>query len=219
MNILISLVVFSLGLAFGSFINMAVWRINKNESFLGRSYCDNTKEALSFLDLIPFFSYIVYKGKCRSCGKKLPLVYPIVELLTGFIFVLTLWKINSLGLTGIEFAFNLIIAEIFVIFFIFFAVYDYLYWEVDLLAVLLAIGMAVVSHIFSIFFPIAILPGIVEGIVGGVVGALMIWLLVVITKKSGMGEDDIFLFGLTVVLLLVMASWSAPTLLLTLAPR
>lgn len=74
---------FIFGTCLGSFINMAVYRINKDQNFGGRSYCDYCKKPLSGLALIPFFSYFFLRGKSNCCNKKLSLESPIVELISG----------------------------------------------------------------------------------------------------------------------------------------
>jgi prepilin signal peptidase PulO-like enzyme (type II secretory pathway) len=79
--------VFLLGLAVGSFLNCIIYRLEKNESFLkGRSYCPNCHHVLAWQDLIPILSFLILKGKCRYCGKKISLQYPLVELATGILF-------------------------------------------------------------------------------------------------------------------------------------
>ncbi len=85
------LVLFLLGLAVGSFINMAVWRVEHKQSILKkqRSFCDFCRKPLKFYDNIPLLSFLVYRGKSRCCGQKLPRYYPVVEILIGIIFVIT----------------------------------------------------------------------------------------------------------------------------------
>jgi prepilin signal peptidase PulO-like enzyme (type II secretory pathway) len=84
-----NLFIFLLGLAVGSFLNCIIYRLEKNESFLkGRSYCPNCHHTLAWQDLIPIFSFLILRGKCRYCGKKISLQYPLVELSTGILFVL-----------------------------------------------------------------------------------------------------------------------------------
>ena len=79
--------VFILGLAVGSSLNCIIYRLEKNESFLkGRSYCPNCHHVLAWQDLIPILSFLILKGKCRYCGKKISLQYPLVELATGILF-------------------------------------------------------------------------------------------------------------------------------------
>lgn len=86
-----NLVCFLLGLAVGSFVNMAIWRVEHRQSILKkqRSFCDFCKKPLRFYDNIPLLSFLVYGGKSRCCGKKLPRYYPVVEVLMGIILVIT----------------------------------------------------------------------------------------------------------------------------------
>ena len=81
-----------LGLTLGSFINVCIHRLPKNESIIApRSYCQSCKTRIPIWDNIPVLSYLLLKGKCRQCTASISLLYPIVEvstallLLTGFI--------------------------------------------------------------------------------------------------------------------------------------
>jgi prepilin signal peptidase PulO-like enzyme (type II secretory pathway) len=83
------LLVFILGLIIGSFLNCVIYRIEKGESFFkGRSYCPNCRHVLGSLDLIPIFSFLFLKGRCRYCRKKISLQYPLIEMFTGLLFLL-----------------------------------------------------------------------------------------------------------------------------------
>jgi leader peptidase (prepilin peptidase) / N-methyltransferase len=83
------IIVFIFGLIVGSFLNCVVYRLDKEESFLkGRSYCPKCNHKLNWKDLIPVFSFIFLKGKCRYCKSKISPQYPIVEISTGLIFLL-----------------------------------------------------------------------------------------------------------------------------------
>ena len=87
-NFLIYLSIFVFGLIFGSFLNCVIYRLHSGESFLkGRSFCPNCQHILSWPDLIPVFSFLILKGKCRYCSQKISWQYPLVELATGFLFV------------------------------------------------------------------------------------------------------------------------------------
>lgn len=76
------------GLVIGSFLNVLIFRIDNLKSVLtGRSKCMHCKHVLSSADLIPLFSFLILRGKCRYCHKKLSIQYPIIELLTALVFV------------------------------------------------------------------------------------------------------------------------------------
>lgn len=80
---------FLLGLFIGSFLNCIIYRLKTEKSFLrGRSFCPHCKHILSWKDLIPVLSFILLKGKCRYCKKKISFQYPLVELSTGLFFSL-----------------------------------------------------------------------------------------------------------------------------------
>lgn len=85
----VSVILFILGSVFGSFINCVSGRIVEGRDWIkGKSICENCKHELSALDLIPIFSYIFLKGKCRYCGTKLSIRYMLTELFLGITFVL-----------------------------------------------------------------------------------------------------------------------------------
>ncbi len=88
-QILTYIIIFLTGLIVGSFLNCVIYRLEKKESFLsGRSYCPYCKHILCWQDLIPVFSFLLLKGKCRYCHQKISIQYPLVELATGILFVL-----------------------------------------------------------------------------------------------------------------------------------
>jgi len=79
--------IFMIGIAVGSFLNVLIDRLPQEETILGRSHCDHCKKDLKWNDLIPILSYVYLGAQCRYCGKKLSLFYPLVEVLTGAMFV------------------------------------------------------------------------------------------------------------------------------------
>jgi len=89
MNIIFYIIIFIIGITFGSFYTLAVYRIPKGQDITHtHSYCPNCNHKLGFLDLIPVFSYIFLGGKCRYCKKKIKPRYLIIELISGFAFLL-----------------------------------------------------------------------------------------------------------------------------------
>ena len=80
---------FLIGLIFGSFINVIRSRVPIHKSIIiPASQCDYCNKPIYWHDNIPVISWILLNGKCRFCNQKIPLSYPIVELLTGGFFVL-----------------------------------------------------------------------------------------------------------------------------------
>jgi len=83
------------GLAIGSFLNVVIYRLKKGESFVkGRSYCDKCKKKISWYDNIPLLSFLILKGRCRKCQRKIPIEYPLTELLIGIEFVWVYWLLS-----------------------------------------------------------------------------------------------------------------------------
>jgi len=98
MEILIYFFIPLFGLAVGSFLNCVIYRLERGESFLeGRSYCPHCRHILNWPDLIPVFSFLILKGKCRYCSQKISWQYPLVELATGIIFLLIFLTFSNLN--------------------------------------------------------------------------------------------------------------------------
>ncbi len=86
-----------IGLCVGSFLNVVIIRVPKGESIsLPASNCPTCKHPLKWYHNIPLFSWIFLRGKCAFCKEKISIQYPIIEILTTFIFVLTLSLSNSI---------------------------------------------------------------------------------------------------------------------------
>ncbi len=88
--------IFLIGLIAGSFANAIIYRLDTKESIiLGRSHCPQCSHTLSWKDLIPVFSFLVLRGKCRYCQKPISWQYPLVELAMGILFLsIFLWQFN-----------------------------------------------------------------------------------------------------------------------------
>ena len=95
MNVIIYIFTFLIGITFGSFFTLAVYRIPLGKDITHeRSFCPNCNHKLGFLDLIPIFSYIFLGGKCRYCKQKIRPRYLLLELLSGIVFVLFAFSIK-----------------------------------------------------------------------------------------------------------------------------
>lgn len=88
--IFLGAVIFLYGIIFGSFLNVCIYRIPKKESIVSTpSHCMNCGYRLKWYDLVPLFSFLFLKGRCRQCKTKLSWQYPVVEALNGVLWVLT----------------------------------------------------------------------------------------------------------------------------------
>lgn len=99
---------FILGTILGSFYNVVGYRLPKGESITKpkHSYCVSCGKKLSWYELIPILSYIIQKGKCRSCHEKISIFHPFIELVTGSLFAVSFYSFG--------FSYELIIALVLV---------------------------------------------------------------------------------------------------------
>ena len=113
MEILISVIVFIYGLVFGSFFNVVGYRLPNNLSIMNPrgSFCPKCHHELRWFELIPVLSFLIQKGRCRKCKDKISLFYPIIELSTGILFLLSYL---TFGLTT-EFVISLLISSYLII--------------------------------------------------------------------------------------------------------
>ena len=85
------LLAFIFGTAIGSFLNVLIWRLPREESIQGRSHCPHCNHQLNWLDLVPIVSIVLQRGRCRYCQKPVSLRYPLIEIVTGSLFALAMW--------------------------------------------------------------------------------------------------------------------------------
>jgi len=83
-----SFFIFLLGLIVGSFLNVCIYRIPRRLSIIFPfSYCPCCEKRLVWSDLIPLLSFILLRGRCRYCAMPIPWRYPVVEMLSGLVFL------------------------------------------------------------------------------------------------------------------------------------
>ncbi len=100
-----------LGLVMGSFITALVDRLHDGRDWVkGRSSCDSCKKTLAARDLVPVLSWLSSAGKCRQCKQKISWQYPIIELVTGALFVISYlaWPTDIVGFQQAKFTIWLI---------------------------------------------------------------------------------------------------------------
>lgn len=109
-DIIFITLLFLIGISWGSFLNVWIYRIPEKRSFAkGRSACMTCGHTLSHLDLVPLFSFLFLKGRCRYCKVKLSKQYPFVELLVGILFLITYF---SFGLDTYAWAMSLFLITV-----------------------------------------------------------------------------------------------------------
>lgn len=137
---------FIIGLIVGSFLNVCIYRIPRQQSIVyPASHCTECGYSLSWLELIPLFSYIGLRGRCRSCGSPISLRYPLIELLTAIVFLMLYIKY---GLTLVFMIYAFLMSILIVVFFI-----DLEYMIIPNKLVMLAAIAALIVALANAFIP------------------------------------------------------------------
>jgi len=93
MDLIIYVFIFILGTFIGSFLNVCIYRLPEGKSIVSPpSSCSACGHRLGFLDMIPILNYIYNRGKCRHCGAKYSIQYPLIELLNGLLYLFVFMK-------------------------------------------------------------------------------------------------------------------------------
>lgn len=172
------------GLLIGSFINCLAWRLFKEETIFGRSYCPKCLTKIKWYDNFPLISFILLKGKCRSCSKKISWQYPLVELATGLLFYAIFLTFNFDTFLLIK---NFIFVSILILVFIFdlrwyLVPVSILRWGGLILIILgfFSTSLTFGSYLFALLISILIT-------------SAFFGVQYLITKGRGLGEGDIWL--------------------------
>ena len=89
LTLILSIIIFLYGIVIGSFLNVLIYRLPKHENIATkRSHCMECGYQLKWYDLIPLFSYLFLRGRCRKCGARISIQYPIIEAVNGILYVL-----------------------------------------------------------------------------------------------------------------------------------
>lgn len=191
MNYLFCIFFLLLGMILGSFYNVVGWRLPKGESIIyPPSHCPNCNHQLKILDLIPVFSFIFQRGKCRYCKNKIAWYYPVFEFLCGIVFMLCYLVF---GITP-----ELLKALTFVSMLIIIMVSDFNYMIIPD-EVLLFFGCLLALEIGIIDGYKVLISSFINGLIAFVVMYLLKTLGDFMFKKESMGGGDIklmFIFGL-----------------------
>lgn len=184
---MILFIVFLVGLVFGSFFNVCIYRIPRQESIIvPPSRCNSCGHRLGVKDLFPVFSYIFLRGRCRYCGSQIGLKDTASELAVGILFVLAYikfgisWKLLS----------NLVLLSIL-----------YIAALIDLKHQIIPDGLVATGLVFAVVFILSDITVLwLDGLIGlGVGGGFFLaiaFLSELLLKKEGMGGGDIKLMAM-----------------------
>ncbi len=99
---LVGSAVFLFGLIMGSFLNVCIWRLPEEEEVVKeRSHCRNCHRVIAWYDNIPLLSFVWLKGRCRFCHSKISWTYPLVELMTGLLFLGVWFRFGTTAMAAI----------------------------------------------------------------------------------------------------------------------
>lgn len=199
---MIYLLIFLYGITLGSFYNVVGLRVPLNESIVRpRSHCSSCGRTLSVMELVPVLSYVLLRGKSKCCKASISPFYPIFELLTGLLFVVSPLL---LGWSS-----ELFVSWTLISLFIIITVSDLKYMIIPDKVLLF---FSIVFIIERFFFP---LHPWWSSLLGAAVGFTLL-LVIAIVSKGGMGGGDIKLFaviGLVLGAKLVLVSFFLSTFL------
>lgn len=196
LNIYLLVLTILLGLAVGSFLNVVIYRLPRNMSLASPpSHCTSCNYQLRWFDNIPLFSYIFLRGRCRKCGEKISIRYPLIELANMIlwfacltIFTDTIIKSNTNDY--IMFGVSCIACSILTC--VFFCDYDNMEIPDEFQVLLLILGLI---SMFSNY--VTVYERVIGFFVGGGFFALIYYIFLWIRKKEGLGWGDTKLMAVT----------------------
>ena len=179
--ILLYIIVFVYGIVIGSFVNVLICRLPEHENIATeRSHCMSCGHKLRWYDLVPLFSWLFLRGKCRYCGARISAQYPIVEAVNGFGYVLILFA-NGISLSSILYmlCFSILTAI---------AVIDWRTYEIP-------VGLNIAILALGVAGTIADYRNVWYHLIGMVSVSGFLLLLYIVTRGRGIGGGDIKLMG------------------------
>lgn len=193
-------IVFIFGTLIGSFLNVCIFRIPEETFFKNtRSVCRACGAPIPGYFNIPIISWLLLRGKAKCCGKPISVQYPIVELLTGLLFIVTYWKFPFVSVVGnrIDWDFPNMIR----------AFHTALFCSLLLICSVIDLRLMIIPDVISLPM-IALSPAIVylhpdltwfSSFVGVFVGGASLyaiaWLYWILRKEVGMGMGDVKLLA------------------------
>jgi leader peptidase (prepilin peptidase)/N-methyltransferase len=195
LRLFLHIYMFALGAVVGSFLNVCIARLPERKSIVRPgSRCPSCNTPIGWYDNIPLISFMILRGKCRQCGSRISWQYPLVELLTGILFVLLFREFtNAIALT----VYLVFVCSLVVVTFI-----DLKHYiipdEISIPGVIIGLALSLVparwtggqmlSHSF--------LDSLIGCLVGGGVLYLTALFSLAVFKKEGMGGGDIKLLAM-----------------------
>lgn len=199
MDIFIYILVFIFGSVIGSFLNVCIYRIPKKEDIVvGRSHCMNCKKTLKWYDMVPVFSFLLLRGKCRFCKTKLSLQYPVIETVNAILYVIVFyiygWDTTFIILLNIVYC--MAISVLVVI-----SVIDYRTFTIPAVLNKTLFVFAVLASIINYFGQNMSIKILMEHVIGFFIVSAFLALVFYISKGRGIGGGDVKLMAVAGLLL------------------
>jgi leader peptidase (prepilin peptidase) / N-methyltransferase len=178
---------FVFGAIIGSFLNVCIYRLPRDKSVVRPpSACPDCGMRIRYYDNIPILSYFLLKGKCRTCGVRLSPIYPVVEALTGLLF-LFIFRMNGLAAeSGVLMLFTALLIVI-----------SFVDLEFQIIPDVLSLGGLGAGLALSFMRPLL---GYKDAFIGAALGGGLLFGIAygyqLATKREGMGGGDIKLLGM-----------------------
>jgi len=169
------------GLAFGSFLNVCIYRLPLGKSLAyPPSSCTRCGHQLAWFENVPVLAWLMLRGKCRSCGTPISAVYPIVEAFTGAMFVWGWWQYGPSWLLASHLLFGCALVVLF-----------FIDLEHRILPNPITIGGVVIGFLLSFINP----PGWQASLLGILLGGGIPWAIAEVyfrvRKEEGLGLGDV----------------------------
>jgi len=178
---MLEIVAFLLGLVLGSFLNVVIARLPRGESVVSPpSRCPRCKERIRPWDNIPVLSFLLLRGRCRHCRRKISWRYPVVELLSGVLLLLLVHRAENPVVLVPQALFLLALLAV--------AWIDLDTQTIPDVVTIPGVGLGLAA---SLFAP----PGLAGALLGALCGSLSLWLVGALYEKTtgvpGMGGGDV----------------------------
>ena len=170
-----------IGASIGSFLNVCIYRLPRRESLVWpASHCTSCGRTLSWYENIPIVGWLALRGRCRTCGERISIVYPIVEIVTAVIFVCGYLIYGWTPLLAVRLVFACAMIVLFVI--------DL---QHQILPNVITLPGIVVGFIVSFFLP----PGWLSSLLGIVLGGGVLFVIMEAYARArgfeGLGMGDV----------------------------
>lgn len=211
------LLIFILGSAVGSFLNVLVYRSTRGQDWVkGRSRCEHCRKRISWYENIPLLSYLVLRGRCSGCAQPIDPIHPLVEFLTGSLFLwwylvgFLFFHLSSAPMQTIQPLFWLIVGVLCVVIF----VTDIKHMLIPTWAVGALLGLTLLYRVTLMLTGAMQLTDFLGSLLAAGVTAGFFFFLHAVTRGKGFGFGDV---QLIVPLSLILGSWQRVTVAVFLA--